>query len=158
MTMTYQIATADLQEQQVACMHSRILPSELRTFLTAAYSRVPAAIAQQGLGLDGPPYARYRFEKDGTIDVEAGFPVCGALAPAGDVGPGTLPVGHVVTTLHVGAYDQVAGAYEALETYLSKNGYEPAGAAWECYLDEPDVPEPRTKVYQPARRLSRRPT
>ena len=49
-------------------------------------------------------------------------------------------------------------AYEALETYLSKNGYEPAGAAWECYLDEPDVPEPRTKVYQPARRLSRRPT
>jgi len=158
MTMTYQIATADLQEQQVACMHSRILPGELRAFLTAAYSRVPAATAQQGLGLDGPPYARYRFEKDGTIDVEAGFPVRGVIAPTGDVAPGTLPGGHVVSTLHVGAYDQVAGAYDALETYLSKNGYEQAGAAWECYLDEPDVPEPRTKVYQPARRLSRRPT
>jgi len=158
MTMTYQIATADLQEQQVACMHSRILPGELRAFLTAAYSRVPAATAQQGLGLDGPPYARYRFEKDGTIDVEAGFPVRGVIAPTGDVAPGTLPGGHVVSTLHVGAYDQVARAYDALETYLSKNGYEPAGAAWECYLDGPDVPEPRTKVYQPARRLSRRPT
>jgi len=139
-------------------MHSRILPGELRAFLTAAYSRVPAATAQQGLGLDGPPYARYRFQKDGTIDVEAGFPVRGVIAPTGDVAPGTLPGGHVVSTLHVGAYDQVAGAYDALETYLSKNGYEPAGAAWECYLDEPDVPEPRTKVYQPARRLSRRPT
>jgi effector-binding domain-containing protein len=158
MTMTYQIATADLQEQQVACVHGRILPGEMRAFLTAAYSRIPAATAQQGLGLEGPPYARYRFEEDGTIDVEAGFSVCAAVAPTGDVGPGTLPGGHVVTTIHVGAYDRMAGAYDALEKYLSKNGYEPAGAAWECYLDEPDVPEPRTKVYQPARRLSRRPT
>ena len=155
--MTYQIVAADLQEQQVACMHSRILPSEIPTFLTTAYSRVPAASAQQGLRLDGPPYARHRFEEDGTIDVEAGFPVSGVMVPSGDVGPGTLPGGHVITTLHVGAYDRVAGAYDALETYLSKNGYESAGAAWECYLDEPDVPEPRTKVYQPARRLSRRP-
>ena len=157
MTMTYQTVAADLQAQQVACMHSRILPGEIPTFLTAAYSRVPAAIAQEGLRLNGPPYARYRFEEDGTIDVEAGFPVCGEIAPTGDVGPGTLPGGHVITTLHVGAYDRVGDAYDALETYLSKNGYESAGAGWECYLDEPDVPEPRTKVYQPARRLSRRP-
>ena len=78
------------------------------------------------------------------------------MTRSGDVGPGTLPGGHVLTTLHVGAYDEVGAAYGALETYLIKNGYEPAGAAWECYLDGPDVAEPRTKVYQPARRLSRR--
>ena len=156
MTMTYQIAAADLQEQQVACMHGRILPGGIPTFLAAAYSKVPAASAQQGLRLSGPPYARYRFDKDGTVDVEAGFPVSGAMVRIGDVGPGTLPGGHVITTLHVGAYDEVGGAYDTLETYLSNNGYEPAGAAWECYLDEPDVPEPRTKVYQPARRPCRR--
>lgn len=158
MTMTYQIAPADLQEQQVACMRGRILPGEIPTFLGAAYSKVPAASAQQGLRLSGPPYARYRFEKDGTIEVEAGFPVSGVMVRTGDVGPGTLPGGHVVTTLHVGAYDKLADAYEALDIYLSKNGYERAGSAWECYLDDPDVPEPRTKVYQPARHPSRRRT
>ena len=139
-------------------MHGRIVPGEIPTFLATAYSKVPAASAQQGLRLSGPPYARYHFEKDGTLDVEAGFPVPGAMAPTGDVGPRTLPGGHVVTTLHVGACDKLGDAYDALETYLSKNGYESAGPAWECYLDGPDVPEPRTKVYQPARHLSRRHT
>ena len=137
-------------------MHRRILPGEIPTFLAAAYSKVPAALAQQGLQLSGPPYARYQFETDGTVDVEAGFPICGAMTRSGDVGPGTLPGGHVLTTLHVGAYDEVGAAYGALETYLINNGYEPAGAAWECYLDGPDVAEPRTRVYQPARHLSRR--
>ena len=140
-------------------LHARSDPARRdRTFLTAAYSRVPAATAQQGLRLNGPPYARYRLERNGTVDVDAGFPVCGVIAPTVDVAPDTLPGGHVVSTLHVGAYDQLGDAYTALETYLSKNGYEPAGAPWECYLDDPDVPEPRTKVYQPARHLSRRPT
>ena len=137
-------------------MHGRIPPGEIPTFLTAAYSMVPATIAQQGLRLTGPPYARYRFEEDGTVDVEAGFPISGAMARTSDVGPGTLPGGHVITTLHVGAYEEVGGAYDALETFLSENGLETAGAAWECYLDEPDVAEPRTKVYQPARRRSPR--
>jgi effector-binding domain-containing protein len=156
MTMTYEIVAADLQEQQVACVHGRILHAELPAFLAAAYSKVPAASAQQGLRLSGPPYARYRFEKDGILDVEAGFPISGAMSRTGDVGPGTLPGGHVLTTVHVGAYDEAGDAYDALEAHLSENGYESAGAAWGCYLDGPDVPEPRTKVYKPVRHLSRR--
>ena len=43
-------------------MHRRILPGEIPTFLAAAYSKVPAALAQQGLQLSGPPYARYQFK------------------------------------------------------------------------------------------------
>jgi effector-binding domain-containing protein len=156
MTTNYQIAAADLQEQRVACVHGRILTGEIATFLATAYSKVPPATAQQGLRVSGPPYARYRFEKDGTVDVEAGFPVSGAMTRSGDVGPGTLPGGHVLTTLHVGGYNELGDAYDALETHLIANGYEPVGAAWECYLDGPEVPEPRTKVYQPARYVSRR--
>lgn len=156
MTMTYEIARADLQEQQVACMRARISPDEISTFLATAFTKVPRTIAQQGLRPNGPPYARYRFHDDGSIDVDAGFPISGHLARTADVEPGTLPGGRVVTTVHVGAYDQVGNAYEALETHLSKNGLEPAGVAWESYLDGPEVPEPRTKVYLPAQKLSRR--
>lgn len=156
MTMTYQIVPADLQEQQVACLHARVPQGGIAAFLAAAFSKVPEEVAQRGLRPVGPPYARYSFQDDGSIDVEAGFPVSATMTRTGDVEPGTLPGGHVVTTVHVGAYDRVGDAYDALETYLVNNGYEPVGAAWESYLDDPDVPEPRTKVYLPAKKMSRR--
>jgi hypothetical protein len=66
MTMSYQIATADVQEQQVACVHGRILPDEMRAFLTAAYSRIPAATTEDGgLGhrVSGPsPWPNIRVQ------------------------------------------------------------------------------------------------
>jgi effector-binding domain-containing protein len=156
MTMTYEIVAADLQEQQVAYMVAVIPRDGIPTFLATAFAKVPRTIAQQGLEPIGPPYARYHFREDGSIDVEAGFPISGHLARTTDVEPGALPAGHVVTTVHVGAYDQVGNAYEALTRYLLNNGYEPAGTAWESYLDDPEVPEPRTKVYLPAQKVTRR--
>ena len=53
------------------------------------------------------------------------------------------------TTLHRGGYEQVAAAYSALEQWMRDNGYEPAGAPWETYLDGPDVAEPRTVITWP---------
>ena len=156
MMSIYETETADLQEQHVALVHGRIARDEIPVFLATAYSKTPRASTEQGLRVIGPPYARYRFEEDGTIDIEAGFPVSGTLERSDDVEPGTLPGGHVAITVHVGPYDEVGRAYQALETYLSKNGFEPAGSAWECYLDGPDVPEPRTRIYLPAQRLSHR--
>jgi effector-binding domain-containing protein len=73
------------------------------------------------------------------------------VTAAGRVEPAVLPGGTVARTLHVGSYDTVAAAYEATESYLTDNGYEPSGPAWECYLDEPDVPQPRTEVFMPCR-------
>jgi effector-binding domain-containing protein len=156
MTMTYEIVPADLQEQQVACTRAVIPREGIATFLATAFAKVPQTIAQQGLESIGPPYARYHFREDGSIEVEAGFPVSGHLARTTEVEAGALPAGHVVTTVHAGAYDQVGTAYEALTRYLRTNGYEPAGGAWESYLDDPEVPQPRTKVYLPAQKVTRR--
>jgi effector-binding domain-containing protein len=153
MTRTYEIESADLQEQQVALVRGRIRLTDIPAFLETALTSCPGVAVREGLRLTGPPYARYRFLDDDTIDIDAGFPVSGPVVRAGGVEPGFLPGGHVVTTVHVGAYEDVGAAYEALERYLVENGYEPAGTAWECYLDEPHVPEPRTKIFLPARRV-----
>jgi effector-binding domain-containing protein len=151
MTTTYEIQLADLQEQHVALVRGHIPVTEIPGFLGGAFAEVPAVAARQGLRLTGMPYGRYRFAPDGTLDVEAGFPVSGIVTAAGRVEPGVLPGGTVARTLHVGSYDTVAAAYEATESYLTENGYEPVGPAWECYLDEPDVKEPRTEVFMPCR-------
>jgi effector-binding domain-containing protein len=151
MTRTYEIQLADLQEQHVALVRGHISITEIPEFLGGAFTEVPAVAARQGRHLAGAPFGRYRFAPDGTLDVEAGFPVSGVVTPAGRVEPSALPGGTVARTLHVGSYDTVADAYEAAESYLTRNGYEPTGPAWECYLDDPDVAQPRTEVFMPCR-------
>ena len=64
-----------------------------------------------------------------------------------------MPGGRVATTLHVGDYAGVGSAYDAASQFLTDEGYEVAGAPWECYLDDPEVPEPRTEVFMPCRPL-----
>jgi effector-binding domain-containing protein len=64
----------------------------------------------------------------------------------GDVEPGLLPGGTVAQTVHRGAYEQLAAAYEAVQAFVEAGGLTLTGDAWESYLDEPDVAEPRTLV------------
>ena len=52
-------------------------------------------------------------------------------------------------TMHVGAYDDVGEAYEAAISWLTDEGCVVTAAPGECYLDGPEVPEPRTEVFVP---------
>ena len=81
--------------------------------------------------------------------IEAGFPVPEPIAAAGQVEPSTLPGGTVATTMHVGSYADLAGAYSALEGWFAANGFEAAGDPWETYLDGPEVDAPRTIISWP---------
>jgi effector-binding domain-containing protein len=160
MTTTYEVRMADLQEQHAAVVCGRVTMDRIADFLGGAFSEVMQVVAAQGLHPTGAPFARYRFVDAGAgvatggpveLDVEAGFPVSGNVEPAGRVEAMTLPGGHVATTMHVGSYDAVGAAYDAAQQFLTDEGYEVAGAPWECYLDEPEVPEPRTEVFMPCR-------
>ena len=169
MTTTYDVRMADLQEQHAAVVCGRLTMDRIGEFLGGAFSEVMEAVSAQGLRPAGPPFARYRFVEPvgdaagpggggvagvaAELDVEAGFPVSGAVTATGRVEPSALPGGHVATTLHVGSYAGVGSAYDAAQQFLTDEGYEVAGAPWECYLDEPGVAQPRTEVFVPCRRL-----
>jgi effector-binding domain-containing protein len=147
-TSRYTVSLADLAEQHTAVVCGHLPVEGIPAFLGGAFEEVAGAAQAQGLHLSGPPFARYRVGTDG-FDVEAGFPVSGPVTPTGRVEASTLPGGHVARTLHRGAYDEVAQAYQALESWVVDNSYTPTAAPWECYLDEPGVAEPRTEVFQP---------
>lgn len=108
-------------------------------------------VAAQGGAAVGPPFARYR-DSDGVFEIEAGFPVAGDLHAQGDVDVYVRPGGEAAQTMHTGAYSEVAAAFAAVETWLTDNGWRPADAPWEEYLDEPTVAEPRTLVTFPCTR------
>lgn len=149
--MTYDVELVELEPQPVAVMCSTQPAAGIGAFLGHAFGAVMQVIGAQGLAPSGIPFARYRMAGD-QFEIEAGFPVSGPVTADGDVEPSELPGGTAAQTMHVGAYDAVGAAYEALQAWLADNGWQPSGAPWEQYLDEPTVPQPRTLVTFPCAR------
>ena len=54
---------------------------------------------------------------------------------------GNDPGGAKAKTMHVGPYQEMAAAYEALTQFIKDQGREPSGVAYEYYLDPPEVPD-----------------
>jgi effector-binding domain-containing protein len=72
-----------------------------------------------------------------ALDLEIGFPFAQHLRGEGEVLAGEFPAGKVAECLHVGPYDQLGAAYEALQQWMTANGHTPSGVAYEFYLNDP---------------------
>jgi len=70
----------------------------------------------------------------------------GTAAPK--VGAG---IGSIASILYRGDYAGIGEVYEAPRAWIEQHGHVPAGPARESYLNQPDVPEPRTVVQRPCR-------
>lgn len=148
--MEYQIKIEDIGAQRVAAVVEKVPISEVGAFIGEAFRLVMAALKEQQLAPSGPPFARYQMLGD-TFEVTAGFPTEGRVEATGRVVSAELPGGSVATTAHIGAYDHVNLAYDAIMAWLPTQGMQASGDTWEVYLDGPEVAEPRTIVRVPCR-------
>lgn len=151
--MQYDIRIETLKEQHAAVVMEKVPVAGIGTFVGEAFGLVMAALGPQHAFPIGPPFAKYRMLGD-AFEVAAGFPVAAPITAAGRVVPLDLPGGTVATTTHVGTYDAVAQAYDAIMHWLPGQLLVPAGDPWEVYLDGPDVEQPRTIVHVPCRPAS----
>jgi effector-binding domain-containing protein len=149
--MSYDIQIVERTAQPAVVVRGNVAVPDIAGFLSGAFSAAARAVGRQQLSFAGPPFSRYTPGPDGTFDVEAGFPVDGPAQPTDQVAVCSLPGGPAARTVHVGPYDTIGLAYEAVEKWLAEHDYLPAGAPWECYLDEPSVPNPRTEIVFPFR-------
>jgi effector-binding domain-containing protein len=100
----------------------------------------------------GPPFAAYYNMDMQDLDIEAGFPVSGAYPAKGEIRANEIPAGNYGSCLYVGPYADCGPAYERLTEFVKGKGYEPSGAAYEYYLNDPmEVPheEPQTLIVFP---------
>ena len=121
--------------------------------------RVFGRIGASGLGLAGPPYARYFTFGPDICDMEIGVPVTSvgplASAPAGseEVGATELPAGDTAMVEHRGPYPTLGQAYARIDAWFAETGRSAGSGAWESYLNSPadvsDASELRTDVYWP---------
>jgi effector-binding domain-containing protein len=147
---TYEVELVQLEPQRSAVVRGTVSPEEIPAFLGGVFGEVLGTLAEQGLAVAGPPFARY-VPVGSDFEVEAGFPSTGVVATAGRVVPGELPGGPAARVLHTGDYGAVAGAYAAAEEWVATHGHVATGPPWESYLDEPQVAAPRTLVLLPCR-------
>jgi len=148
--MEYAVDRIELEAQPAAVVRGEVTHDGVAAFLGGAFGEVMGLLGSQGVAPAGPPFARYEVRADGFV-IEAGFPVEAEVRPVGRVELTTLPGGPVLVVLHRGAYSEVAAAYGAAEAWLVDHEWEATAPAWECYLDGPEVPEPRTIVHMPCR-------
>jgi effector-binding domain-containing protein len=150
-TTGYRIETVTLHDEPTLVVRGTVDAGGAGTFVGEAFSRVARVAGGDGMHIAGPPFARVHPNDDGTLDVEAGFPVSGVALGQGEVKVSHLPGGSALRTVHRGDYGAARLALEALHAYATEHHLTPTGDAWEVYLDTPDVPQPRTIVVLPTR-------
>jgi effector-binding domain-containing protein len=78
--------------------------------------------------------------RDLPMDVDFGVEVSRAFEPAGDVVPIETPAGEAAVAVHVGGYDQLGRAHDAIHAWRARESRRFAGTSWEIYGDWSDDP------------------
>lgn len=154
-TMAYEIEVRELQPQAVLAVRVSVPMEAIPTVMGEVFGELYAHVARAGLTPAGMPYARYHSFGAEEMDMEVGAPIAGAAEGEGRIVLGELPGGPAAVTWHIGPYDAIAAAYDAITAWMQQQGREPAGAPWEAYHTDPgETPDPadyRTEVFWPIR-------
>jgi effector-binding domain-containing protein len=149
---TRQVTTPEiieLPERHAAVVGIDGRVDELPRLMGEAFGITAETIGESGAVIAGPPFARY-YGFGERIQAEAGFPFSGTLVPTDRVKETILPGGRLVTTTHVGSYEELAQAWDRAAAWMREHALTSTGAAWECYLTGPDEPGPPiTEIYWP---------
>ena len=153
-SMTYSCELVDQQAQRTLVVRTRAAVERLPHVLGPAWGQVMACAKKAGATPSDAPYIAYHNMDMQDLDLEIGFAFAQPLAGEGDVQAGEIPAGQAAQCVHVGPFDQMGAAYEALQAFVAGRGLQPSGPSYEYYLDDPDeVPleQLRTRVVMPVR-------
>lgn len=147
--MTYAVHERQVERRRVATIRETIPMSMIGEDLSAGFGEIAEASEAASETLQGTPFAVYYEVGTNEVDVELGFPVTGEVN-SGRVHTRTMEARRVASTLHVGPYDEVGPAYEALTRWIEEHDHTVAGPPSEIYLNDPTTgDEPRTEVQLP---------
>ncbi len=123
--------------QPILSIRARTPVDGLPQLLGEAYGKIAGYLAELGERPAGAPFTAYYNMDMQDLDVEVGFPVGKPLTGKDDIQAGQVPGGKLGYALHTGPYSEIAPAYDALTQFVKEQGYEPTGAAYEFYLNDP---------------------
>ena len=138
--MTYQCEIKDQPAQPTLSIRTRAAAGQLTQLFGQTFGAIMQYLGELGEYPVGAPFGAYYNMDMQDLDIEIGFPVSRPLPDRGEIKSGALPAGKIAVTMHIGPYDAIGPAYEALTQFVQANGCTPSGVAYEFYFSEPDVP------------------
>jgi effector-binding domain-containing protein len=136
------IELIETAEQPVLSVKKVTSVTNLPQEIGSAYHKIMDYLAELGeQPVDVPFTAYYNMDME-KLEVEMGFPVGKKMAGKGEVISNIIPAGKKVTCLYKGPYKDMVPTYEAINKFITDNGYKPTGVVYEYYFNSPmEVPE-----------------
>ena len=155
--MAYDVEIITVPSRLVAVARLHVTSDEITSMgerLARAFGAVLGHLGRSGVATGGPAMACFERVGDG-FQVAAGFPVGETFVPSPEVDQVVIGGGEVAHTTHVGRYDGLPAAYDALRRAVEERGrvLSEDGPRWEEYWtdQEPPAEEARTEVFWPVR-------
>jgi effector-binding domain-containing protein len=149
--MAYNCQLKEQPAQPALSVRTRAAVQDLPALFGKTYGAILGYLGELGEQPAGMPFAAYYNMDMQNLDIEIGFPVASKLAGRGEIQASEFPGGKLASLMHVGPYDQVGPAYEALAQWVKERGFEATGVAYELYYSGPETPpeEIRTEIVFP---------
>lgn len=152
--MTIHCEVVALEAKPALTMRWQMEFSELPKAFDETFATLKAYFMEIGQSPSGPPFAIYHNIDGQNVDVELGVPVNEPIPGRDRILASELPGGDVATSLVVGPYDKLSGAYEALVAWVGEQGHEVRAAPFEQYLNDPSSVPPEqyeTRIHLPVK-------
>jgi effector-binding domain-containing protein len=141
----------ELAPATTAVIAGVVAVEQLAGFFDRSFTKLVPVLAEQGVAITGPAFARYHGPPDVTVDLEVGFTTDADVEPVDEVRPGSLPGGRFVRAVHIGDYDELRTAWTRLATWIAAQGHTAGPDVWEVYVTAPspgmDPADLRTELY-----------
>jgi effector-binding domain-containing protein len=149
--MTYLCEINTQPAQPTLSIRTRAAVQDLPAAMGRCFGAIVTYVMSLGQQPVGPAYAGYFNMDMADLDVEIGFGLASPLPGQGDIAATWLPAGEVASTIYEGPYDDIGPAYAALTAWVQEQGRQPSGAAYEYYLNDPNLSNepPRTRIVFP---------
>ena len=139
--MNYRVVTKTVSAQPLAAVRMRALSRDVGRIWKPALDLVWEFLRRhEGLRADGHNCFLYYHpaHRDAAMDIDFGVQVIRPFEGEGEVICTETPAGEVAMTTHVGSYDKLAAAYDAIHSWRAATGRAFAGRSWEIYGDWTD--------------------
>ena len=149
--MPYEVTEKEVDSIKVASVIKEVDLKTIGGAIGEGFGTIMGVLAPQGHAPTGAPFVIYHdvIDEENAGKVEMCIPIAADFEPSGPVESKELRGGKVASTVHKGAYNEIAPAYHAVSSWISANGYEPAAPPAEVYLNDPtevSVSEQLTEV------------
>ncbi len=155
--MQYEIRVLEVESYPVAAVRMVIPWGNFSEVLGPTFGEIAMHLAMTGTAITNAPLVLYHSmdvttaDGDGDVELEIAIPIATPFPETERVKNSNVPGGIAAFTTHMGPYEEISKAYQAIQAWLQQFGHESTGVFWEVYMTDPETtPDPadyRTDVY-----------